>query len=36
MPDEGLLAPGPGAAVLLAWTLAFAVAAMVRTDRSDV
>jgi hypothetical protein len=36
MPDEGLLTPGLGAAVLLAWTLAFAAAATVRTDRSDV
>jgi ABC-type transport system involved in multi-copper enzyme maturation permease subunit len=34
--DESLLAPGMGAAVLLAWTLAFAVAAAVRTERSDV
>lgn len=34
--DESLLAPGLGAAVLLAWTLAFVVAATVRNDRSDV
>ena len=34
--DEALLAPGLGAAVLLAWALAFAVAATVRNDRSDV
>jgi hypothetical protein len=34
--DEALLAPGLAAVVLLAWTLAFAVAATVRTDRSDV
>jgi hypothetical protein len=34
--DDALLGPGTGAAVLLAWTLAFAVAAAVRTDRSDV
>jgi uncharacterized membrane protein YidH (DUF202 family) len=33
--DE-LLAPGAGAMVLLAWTLAFVVAATVRDDRSDV
>lgn len=35
MPDEGLLAPGAGAAVLLLWTVAFVVAAAVRTDRAD-
>jgi ABC-type transport system involved in multi-copper enzyme maturation permease subunit len=34
--DESLLAPGLGAGVLLAWTLAFVVAAVVRGDRSDV
>ncbi len=34
--DESLLAPAVGVAVLLAWTLAFVVAATVRTDRSDV
>ncbi|HEY7705773.1 MAG TPA: ABC transporter permease [Gaiellaceae bacterium] len=36
LPDEGLLTPGVGAAVALAWTLAFSVAAAARTDRSDV
>lgn len=36
MPDDHLLAPGPGAAVLAAWTLAFVVAAAIRADRSDV
>ena len=35
-PVEDLLAPGVGAAVLAAWTLAVVVAAAVRTDRSDV
>ena len=35
-PDESLLAPGVGAAVLIAWTLAFLAAAVVRSDRSDV
>ena len=35
-PVEHLLAPGPGAAVLAAWTLAFVIAATVRNDRSDV
>jgi ABC-2 type transport system permease protein len=35
-PDELLLAPGPGAAVLTAWTLAFVAAAVVRNDRSNV
>jgi ABC-2 type transport system permease protein len=35
-PDEHLLGPGAGAAVLAVWTLAFVVAAIVRTDRSDV
>ena len=35
-PVENLLAPGVGAAVLAAWTLAVVVAATVRTDRSDV
>jgi hypothetical protein len=33
---DDLLAPGIGAAVLAAWTLAFVIAATVRTDRSDV
>ena len=36
MPDAHLLAPAVGAAVVLAWTLVFVVAATVRTDRSDV
>jgi hypothetical protein len=35
-PDELLLAPGVGAGVLLAWTLALVAAAAVRSDRSDV
>ena len=35
-PDELLLAPAAGAAVLIAWGLAFLVAATVRNDRSDV
>jgi len=35
-PDELLLAPGLGAAVLIAWALAFLAAATVRNDRSDV
>jgi ABC-2 type transport system permease protein len=34
--DASLLAPGIGIAVLLAWTLAFVVAAAVRSERSDV
>ena len=36
LPDEHLLAPGAGAAVLVAWTLALVLAASVRTGRSDV
>ena len=36
LPDEDLLAPGVGAAVVVAWTLAFAAAAVARTERSDV
>jgi hypothetical protein len=36
MPDESLLAPGAAAVVVLAWTAAFATAALARTDRSDV
>ncbi|HSD76854.1 MAG TPA: ABC transporter permease [Solirubrobacteraceae bacterium] len=36
LPDEHLLAPGVGAALLLAWTVAFVVAASLRNDRSDV
>jgi ABC-type transport system involved in multi-copper enzyme maturation permease subunit len=35
-PVEHLLAPGAGAAVLAAWTVAFVAAAAVRSDRSDV
>ncbi|MGZ8650483.1 MAG: ABC transporter permease [Solirubrobacteraceae bacterium] len=35
-PDELLLAPGAGAAVLIAWGLAFLAAATIRNDRSDV
>ena len=35
-PVEHLLAPGAGAAVLVAWTLAFVAAATVRDERSDV
>jgi len=35
-PDELLLGPGAGAAMLIAWTLAFVAAAVVRSDRSDV
>jgi len=31
-----LLSPGPGAAVLAAWAIALAIAAAIRTDRSDV
>jgi len=33
---EHLLAPGLGAAVLVAWTLAFVAAATMRNDRSDI
>ena len=33
---EHLLAPGPGAAVLIAWTLAFVAAAAARDAHSDV
>jgi hypothetical protein len=36
IPDENLLAPGAAAAVVLAWVVAFAVAAIIRTNRSDV
>jgi hypothetical protein len=36
LPDEHLLAPGAGAAVLVAWTFALVIAASVRTERSDV
>ena len=35
-PDELLLAPGAGAAVLAAWALVLVVAAVLRTERSDV
>jgi hypothetical protein len=35
-PVDELLAPGIGAAVLVAWTIALLVAATVRTDRTDV
>ena len=35
-PADHLLTPGVGAAVLLAWTLAFVAAAVVRNDRTDV
>jgi ABC-2 type transport system permease protein len=34
-PVEHLLSPGLGAAVLAAWTLAFVVAAILRTERTD-
>ena len=36
LPDEDLLTPGLGAAVAVAWTLAFIAMATLRTDRSDV
>ena len=36
LPDADLLAPGAGAAVMAAWTLAFVVAAAWRTDHTDV
>ena len=36
LPTDDLLAPAAGALVLLAWTLAFAVAATLRNDRADV
>jgi ABC-type transport system involved in multi-copper enzyme maturation permease subunit len=36
LPVDHLLAPGAGAAVFLAWTLAFMAAAAVRNQRSDV
>lgn len=36
LPEEELLAPGVGAAVVVAWTLAFVALATVRTDRSDI
>ena len=36
LPEEELLSPALGAAVVVAWTLAFIAAATARTDRSDV
>jgi ABC-2 type transport system permease protein len=36
LPDADLLAPGVGAAVMAAWTLAFVAAAVWRTDHTDV
>jgi ABC-type transport system involved in multi-copper enzyme maturation permease subunit len=36
LPKDLLLSPGVGAAVLAAWTIAFVVAAGLRSDRSDV
>ncbi len=36
MPDANLLAPGLAGVVVVAWALAFAAAAVVRTERSDV
>ena len=36
MPSEELLAPGAGALVIVAWTVAFIAAATVRSDRSDI
>jgi hypothetical protein len=36
LPDPDLLAPGAGAAVMAAWTLAFVVAAAWRSDHTDV
>jgi len=36
LPDADLLAPGAGAAVMAAWTLAFVVAAVWRNDHTDV
>lgn len=36
LPRDGLVAPAAGAAVLLAWAVAFAVAAALRTERMDV
>ena len=36
LPDAELLAPGAGAAVMAAWTLAFVAAAAWRTDHTDV
>jgi len=36
LPREHLLAPAAGLAILVAWTVAFAVAAVVRSERADV
>ena len=36
LPKDELLTPAAGALVLLAWTVAFAVAATLRNDRTDV
>ena len=36
LPKDDLLAPMAGALILLAWTLALAIAAMLRNDRADV
>ena len=36
LPAHDLLTPGAGAVVLALWTLVFAAAALVRSDRSDV
>ncbi len=36
LPKDDLLAPAAGALTLLAWTFAFAIAAMLRNDRADV
>jgi hypothetical protein len=36
LPEADLLAPGAGAAVMAAWTLAFVLAAVWRTDHTDV
>jgi ABC-type transport system involved in multi-copper enzyme maturation permease subunit len=36
LPDDDLLAPGAGALVIVAWTAALIVGAVVRSDRSDI
>ena len=36
LPDEDLLSVGLGAAVVVAWTVAFVAAASVRTERTDI
>lgn len=36
LPEEELLAPGVGAAVVVAWLLAFLASAAARTERSDI